>query len=212
MKYSFFSRHKGNFPLALDVIERVVAATFFSFFALRFLSVYISTGAHVYLLLVFSECLVIGFFLFRRFTNEVSLNPIDWLVAVIGTTLPLLAVAGGDPLVPNIISGVLMLFGIAGNIWAKLSLRRSFGIVAANRGIKTRGPYGLIRHPMYFAYVITQIGFLLSNSTLWNVAIYTSCLTLQVFRIVAEERVLLKDLKYQSYAQTVRYRLIPGLF
>jgi protein-S-isoprenylcysteine O-methyltransferase Ste14 len=105
-----------------------------------------------------------------------------------------------------------MLVGLGVNIWAKLSLRRSFGIVAANRGVKTQGPYRLIRHPMYIGYVATQVGFVLFNPTPWNFAIYLGAWTLQVLRILAEERTLSKDAKYQAYASTVRYRLIPGVF
>jgi protein-S-isoprenylcysteine O-methyltransferase Ste14 len=199
-------------PFALDLFERAIAATFFSFFALRLLNAYLTTGAPAYILLLISECLVILFLLVRRVPSEVSLSPVDWFVAVGGTTLPLLVTTGGEPLVPSSISGVLMLVGLATNVWAKLALRRSFGIVAANRGVKTRGPYRFIRHPMYFGYVITQIGFFLSNPTFWNFAIYAAALTLQVLRMLAEERTLSQDPKYKTYAVEVRYRLIPYLF
>jgi protein-S-isoprenylcysteine O-methyltransferase Ste14 len=208
----FFQRCRIKLPFAVDLLERAIAVTFFSFFASRLLSVYMTTGTHGYLLLLCSECLVILFLLVRRVTNEVSLKPVDWCVAVAGTTLPLLVTAGGEPIVPSSISGVVMLVGLATNVWAKLTLRRSFGIVAANRGVKTRGPYGYIRHPMYFGYVVTQIGFLLSNPTIWNLTIYLAALTLQILRISAEERTLLKDPRYRMYAVDVRYRLIPCIF
>jgi protein-S-isoprenylcysteine O-methyltransferase Ste14 len=199
-------------PFALDLFERAIAVTFFSFFALRLLNAYLTTGAPAYILLLISECLVILFLLVRRVPSEVSLNPVDWFVAVGGTTLPLLVTTGGESLVPSSISGVLMLVGLATNVWAKLTLRRSFGIVAANRGVKTRGPYRFIRHPMYFGYVITQIGFFLSNPTFWNFAIYAAALTLQVLRMLAEERTLSQDPKYKTYAVEVPYRLVPYLF
>ncbi|WP_276509041.1 methyltransferase family protein, partial [Microvirga aerophila] len=83
---------------------------------------------------------------------------------------------------------------------------------AANRGVKTQGPYSLIRHPMYIGYVATQVGFLLFNSTVWNLAIYSGAWTLQVLRILAEERTLSKDPEYKAYALAVRYRLVPGVF
>ena len=212
VKQAAFPRRGVNLPLALDWIERAVAATFFGFFALRFLNLYMATGILHYLLLLFSECLVVGFLLVRRATDEVSLNPADWCVAVAGTILPLLITAGGEPLVPRGISSILMLAGLAINVWAKLSLRRSFGIVAANRGVKTRGPYNFLRHPMYFGYVVTQVGFFLFNPTLWNAAIYAAALTLQVLRIIAEERTLSRDPTYRTYAANVRYRLVPGVF
>jgi protein-S-isoprenylcysteine O-methyltransferase Ste14 len=212
MKHAIFPLYQAKLPFALDLLERAIAAAFFSFFALRILNAYIETGMGGYLLLLFSECLVIGFLLLRRVTSDVSLNPADWCVAVTGTTLPLLVAAGGEPLLPGSISGLLMIVGLATNVWAKLSLRRSFGIVAANRGIKTQGPYIFIRHPMYFGYLITQIGFFLSNPTFWNLTIYSAGFMLQVLRILAEERTLSQDPKYRTYATKVRYRLVPRLF
>ncbi len=212
MKNAFYSLRNVNTPFTLDIIERVVAATFFGFFALRFLDAYLETG-HIFLLCqLLTEFLVIGFILARRFSTEVSLNPADWCVAVAGTILPLLIAPGGEPLVPIVLSNVIILTGMVTNIWAKLSLRRSFGVVAANRGVKTKGPYSLIRHPMYFGYVVTHVGFFLYNPTFHNLVIYLAALTFQVFRILAEERTLSKDPKYQLYSSEVRYRLIPGIF
>ncbi|MCB5174487.1 methyltransferase family protein [Microvirga lenta] len=212
MKQIILSGRPVNLPFVLDMVERAIAAAFFGFFALRLLNAYLETETPIYLLLLFSECLVVGFLLVRRTTSDVSLRPSDWCVAVAGTTLPLLVTAGGEPLVDGSISAVFMLIGLGLNIWAKLSLRRSFGIVAANRGVKTRGPYSFIRHPMYFGYVVTQVGFLLFNPTLWNLMIYAAAFMLQVLRISAEERTLSRDPQYEAYAESVRYRLIPGVF
>lgn len=212
MKNIAFLPQVGRLPLALDLVERAISATFFGFFAYRLLQAYISTGSAIFLLLLFSECLVVVFILIRHTTSAVSLNPLQWCVAIAGTSLPMLVEAGGQPLVSDRVTVALMLMGIGINIWAKLSLRRSFGVVAANRGVKTRGPYGFIRHPMYFGYVVTQLGFILYNPTAWNLAIYTAALALQVLRVSAEEAILFEDTKYRVYAGHVRYRLIPGVF
>ena len=40
----------------------------------------------------------------------------------------------------------------------KMALGRSFGIVPANRGVVVRGPYTLVRHPIYTGYLITHVG------------------------------------------------------
>ncbi|MBA1155894.1 methyltransferase family protein [Microvirga mediterraneensis] len=212
MKSAIFQLRKVKLPFALDMLERATAATFLSFFAMRFLDDYMETGKVILLLQVVAECLIIGFLLVRRISNQVSLSPTDWCVAVAGTILPLFAIPGGEPLVPVSLSGAFMLTGIIINIWAKLSLRRSFGIVAANRGVKTNGPYNFVRHPMYFGYVVTQIGFLLANPTIHNIVCYLSASTFQVLRILAEERTLSQDQEYKIYTVKVRNRLIPGVF
>jgi protein-S-isoprenylcysteine O-methyltransferase Ste14 len=201
-----------SLPLILDVAERAVSTMFFGFFALRLLEAYLANGGPGYVLLLISEGLVVGFILMRRMAHNVSLRPSEWCIAIVGTLFPLLINPSGDQLVPSLLANALMLAGLAINIWAKLSLRRSFGVVAANRGIKTRGAYSLIRHPMYFGYVVTQVGFLLSNFTSWNLMVYGAALLLQILRIKAEERVLAQDPLYTSYAERVRYRLFPGVF
>jgi protein-S-isoprenylcysteine O-methyltransferase Ste14 len=95
---------------------------------------------------------------------------------------------------------------------AKLFLNRSFGIVAANRGVKRSGPYKIVRHPMYLGYVITQVAFLLLSLSLWNALFYAIGWIGLALRIRAEEGFLSADPEYRSYAATVRYKVIPGLY
>jgi protein-S-isoprenylcysteine O-methyltransferase Ste14 len=91
-------------------------------------------------------------------------------------------------------------------------LGRSFGIVAANRGLKMGGAYGLVRHPVYAAHVITASGFILVNPHWINVAILAVVLTCQVKRMDAEERLLTETSEYRAYQDKVRYRLVPGVY
>jgi len=160
-----------------------------------------------------SESSVVAFALIRRFTSEVSLKPVDWFVALLGVTAPLLVrPTGEEALVSVFVCAPLMLAGFAMQIAAKLTLRRSFGIVAANRGVKVGGPYRLVRHPMYAGYVMTQIAFLLTNPSAWNATVYCIALAIQISRILAEERVLACDPSYQVFAAAVPYRLLPCIF
>ena len=212
MKNAVYLLRSINLPYALDAIERVVAAMFLGIFSLRLIQAYVETGTPHYLILIFSEYLVVGFIIFRRTTDKISLKPSDWCIAIAGTTLPMLVTPGGTQLVSGAISGILMLIGIAMSIWAKTSLRCSFGVVAANRGVKTRGPYNFIRHPMYLGYFLTHVGYLLSNPTLWNFTIYAATVIFQILRISAEEHILSKDSKYLTYATNIRHKLIPGIY
>jgi protein-S-isoprenylcysteine O-methyltransferase Ste14 len=91
-------------------------------------------------------------------------------------------------------------------------LGRSFGVVAANRGLKVNGPYRLVRHPIYFAHFVTTSGFLVANFSPWNAALFAVFAVCQVARIWAEERVLSATADYAAYSAQVRWRLIPGLF
>jgi len=91
-------------------------------------------------------------------------------------------------------------------------LGRSFGIVAANRGVVSSGPYRLVRHPIYLGYLVTHAGFLLSNTSVRNVAIYAAAYVFQFARIYAEERILAQDGEYREYLRSVRYRLFPEVY
>ena len=106
----------------------------------------------------------------------------------------------------------LLILGLWVHLGAKLSLFRSFGVVAANRGVEVKGLYRIVRHPMYAGYFISHIGFLMCVPSLWNVVLYSICWGLLVLRIYAEEKLLLKSLDYQVYKKRVLYRVIPGLF
>ena len=199
--------------LDLDLVEKFLVATFMVVLAARLVPVVLETGALPPLLLLVSEGLVVLFILLRRPTRDISRRGQDWLLGLAGTLLPLMAVAPqGQPLLPILLCEALMIAGFALQLAAKLTLRRSFGVVAANRGVKASGPYRLVRHPMYAGYALTHVGFLLSGPAWWNLVLYASVLTIAVRRIVAEERVLRADPAYDALAEKVRYRLLPFVF
>ena len=106
----------------------------------------------------------------------------------------------------------MLLMGLVLQLWAKLTLRRSFGIVPANRGVKASGPYRLVRHPMYLGYVTVHIGFLLLSPNLWNLVVYGLSFAIQIVRIRAEERLLGLDPAYAAFQAHTRFRLLPGVF
>jgi protein-S-isoprenylcysteine O-methyltransferase Ste14 len=199
--------------LDLDMIEKFLVATFMAVLAARMVPVAIETRALAPILLVLSEGLVVLFILLRRPTDTISKHREDWLVGLMGTLLPLMAIPPqGSPVFPIHIGEALMVTGFLLQLSAKLVLRRSFGVVAANRGVKASGPYRLVRHPMYAGYTLTQIGFLLSGPVLWNFLIYGLTLFIACRRIIAEERILGQDEAYQALVRKVRYRLLPGVF
>ena len=198
--------------LRLDFAERAVIVGLYAYLVTRFaFSIQDQPLNAVYLA---SEGLVMLLVLFRRRTDQISANPRDWAVAFAGTFLPML-VSPGTPASfgPHLlISGILLFLGFSLSVWAKLQLRRSFGIVAAHRGLKTSAPYSLIRHPMYLGYLLSHLGFILLNFSAWNLAVLTCWLCLQLARINAEERLLVDDPDYRKHMQRVRYRLLPLVY
>ena len=200
--------------MLLDVFERAVVLLVFGHFAFVMLTASLAGKAGVLsLILLVSESLPAFLILTRREANALSDKTVDWLLALMGTILPLLAtpVASGA-LVPPALSGGIMLIGLYVQISAKLILGRSFGLIAANRGIKVAGPYRIVRHPIYAGYTIIHVGFLLGFPSLWNLVLYSTELTIQLARVLREEHLLNQDPGYRNYAARVRYRLIPMIF
>lgn len=197
----------------LDAAEKYIFAGVFLFFAWRMIHAFADTGAWVTLLYFFDQLAVLAFILLRRPPKELSLRLGDWVAGLAGTLLAvLISPPSGEALVPNGVIFTLMMVGFAIHVSAKLVLRRSFGVVAANRGVKASGPYRIVRHPMYLGYVISQVGVLLAGPTTANVLIVLACWALYVWRIIAEERVLSRDAAYRDLQTTTRWRLIPGVF
>jgi protein-S-isoprenylcysteine O-methyltransferase Ste14 len=107
---------------------------------------------------------------------------------------------------------VLVMAAAALSLASLLTLGRWFGVRPALRGLATRGPYRLVRHPMYLSYLIADVGYNLQE---WNPG--TALMVLAgwaslLYRIRAEERVLARHPDWPGYAAAVRYRLLPGLW
>jgi protein-S-isoprenylcysteine O-methyltransferase Ste14 len=199
--------------VALDLAERTILVVLFGMMSWVFLRAWLETGDGISLMLLVSEGSVLVFVLIRRWAQDVSWRPADWLIAFAGTTVPLLArPTNVESPIPIVVCVLPMLVGFTLQIAAKLALARSFGLVAANRGVKVGGPYRIVRHPMYAGYLLTQIGFLLANPSTWNASVYTLAFCFQIRRIVAEELLLARDPAYRVFAIAVPHRLFPGVF
>lgn len=196
-----------------DLLEKVVVVVLLGLLASRLIPSAIETGHYQNWLLLVAESCVVFFVLFRRSTDSISLRPLDWALGFGGTLAPMLVTASSDtPLVPLALCSFLIIGGMLFQLYAKFTLRRSFGVIAANRGVKVSGPYCLMRHPMYAGYTLTHLGFLLSGPNWWNLGVYSLGLALNISRILAEERVLMVDPAYQELSRKVRYRLVPYIF
>ena len=75
------------------------------------------------------------------------------------------------------------------------------------------GPYALVRHPMYAGVLIMMLGVPLALDAWRGFAIFVILLPGLVWRILDEEKLLMKDLPgYSEYTQKVRYRLVPYIW
>jgi protein-S-isoprenylcysteine O-methyltransferase Ste14 len=199
--------------IALDMTERAIIAVMFGQFAFRTLRSYEQSADIVTLLLLVSEMLPMLIILLRKPSTTLSDRPSDWFLGLAGTCAVLLITpAPVDPLIWRWVCLMIIVTGMYIQISAKVALGLSFGIVAANRGVRVSGPYRFVRHPMYAGYAITHVGLLLAMPNGINALLYACALLLQIVRIKREERVLMQDQQYRDFSARVRYRLLPGVF
>ncbi|MBF6991660.1 isoprenylcysteine carboxylmethyltransferase family protein [Cupriavidus sp. IK-TO18] len=198
----------------LEVILRCSTALMLCLFAYSAIRQWLADPSRVtLLLLVIASCLTIGLSLFVRVPKKRDWNPITVLCSL-GASYYFLGIklAPGQHLAPEIVGACLQLVGISWQIYAKLTLRFSFGILPANRGIVSHGAYRFVRHPIYLGYLIADVGFLLTNFGLQNLLVYTGLYALQAVRINREEALLSNDPEYRQYREKVRFRAVPGIY
>jgi protein-S-isoprenylcysteine O-methyltransferase Ste14 len=198
-----------RFTFALDMFERLIVVVLTIFFLSR-LFPHVGEGPYNLLIMV-SEGMTALCMVIRR-PGPMATTLYAWIIAMVGTWSPLLVMPGGIQWLPVPVATAMMVAGLMCSISAKIFLRRSFGIVAANRGVQRDGPYRAVRHPIYFGYLITQAGYLSISYSGWNLLVYTACWLAMVLRIRAEEAVLAEDEAYRDYRRHVRYRLLPAIW
>lgn len=150
-------------------------------------------------------------FLIRRTPRVLSVRPLAWIAAPIGSFAMLFA-RPTDGGLSHLGCEILQFVGVLVALVSIGMLGRSFGIVAANRGVKTGGPYKLVRHPAYAGYLISYGAYVAENPSLANIGLLCLSTAFQLVRIREEERLLRGDASYERYRTTVRYRLIPLVY
>jgi len=167
---------------------------------------------------------VLGAALWTMFAVLVNIRPAPLRRgrSVVGVAAALIAqlaflliglVAGSSGSGALLVAGDLMLgAGLLFAIASVAFLGRCFGVLPAVRGLVTRGPYRLVRHPLYLGELTAALGIVVGAQR-WAPALaaWLVCLGLQLVRTKYEERSLRAEFpEYAPYAARTK-RLIPGL-
>ncbi len=196
-----------------DLLARFVVIALFTLLAIRVGSDFVATGRLTGMLLLASETLVVVLTVLRRRTRLVDRSYRARTLTALSLMGPFLVRPGSiAALAPEVLTVLCSGVGLLIVIGGKVSLGRSFGLMPANRGVVSTGLYRLVRHPIYMGYLITHVGFLAANPTVWNIALLGCSDVMLLWRAVCEEETLGKDPAYQSYQQVVRWRVLPGVF
>ena len=116
------------------------------------------------------------------------------------------------PAIVTVLGDVLLIAGWLGilavfraNSYAAATIQ-----VASGQKVVSTGPYAVVRHPMYAAALIMLLGIPVSLGSWWGALVWLALLPALAWRLVDEERVLVRDLEgYSEYRAKVRWRLIP---
>ena len=196
-----------------DLVARAIVIVLFSLMSANLFADYMRTGHVTGLLLLASELMVVVLTIVRRRTSLVDRSAAGVITTAVSLAgPPMLRAFGESNLVPDAATAIVSAAGVMIVIVGKMALGRSFGIAPANRGVVVRGPYLLVRHPIYAGYLLTHAAFLVAHPTPWNGAVLLVADTALIVRALIEERMLGTDVKYQSYCRRVGWHLVPGVF
>ena len=120
--------------------------------------------------------------------------------------VPLALVAAGDVLVAVGYSIIFLVY--KENTFTSATIE-----VAEDQKVITTGPYALVRHPMYAGALLYLLGTPLALGSWWGLLPFAATLPFLLWRLFDEEAFLSKNLPgYAEYRDTVRYRLVPGVW
>jgi protein-S-isoprenylcysteine O-methyltransferase Ste14 len=184
---SFFQH--PQWPLGLRIINQSMAVVFFIaqivFFAVRPAAKQKSRGLMPRFAAIFTMCAGLLYY----YAPATNLNPFVQSLAV--------------------------LFGVAGlslAIFALLWLGRSFSILPEARKLVTRGPYSVVRHPLYAAEALSTIGITLQLTQPIGILIAAAIFLGQFARMGFEEEVLARSFPEYADYQKKTFRVIPYIY
>ncbi len=204
----------GELPLAsrLRYIAGNICLALLFFVALIPAKGQYNSGAANYIWLV-GAALMGVLSLVRVPPRSVMLN----LRAILATAAMMMVPALMRPGVPStgLLADLAIAVELVGIVYTQISrlyLGRRFGLLPANRGIVSGGPFRLVRHPVYSGWLVLTIGFLMAYPTLRNIGMLALSLPFLAWRMRLEEEHLNEDPEYREYAEKTHYRLVPGIY
>ena len=198
---------------AIRIALNLVGAAGAAYFSRSYLTYFVHSRQLLGAVFFAQQMIVVIAYLVRRPGSFVTRRVDDWLLAFGGTFAGVLARTSGVHPAGWVQAGLaLQLTGAAIAVTSLVVLGRSFGFAAADRGLVTRGPYAIVRHPLYFSYLLSGSGFLLQSVSLRNALVLIFGSLCNVGRALAEERILMRNGEFAAYRRRVRRRMIPGVW
>ncbi len=201
-------------PDLMHWLVNIAVASFYSYYIYDSI-IRLANGTCVTLLiaLLFRNTSITLVFLLRRPSKLISRNIGDWIAAIGGTFITYLYTSRAQPIYPFLVptAYVVMIVTAFISTICIINLGRSFGIVPANRGVKTELLYGIVRHPLYSLYTIYDLAVISLAFSSHNCYICILHALFSFLRAKREENILMRDSAYKEYVSKTRYMFMPGV-
>ncbi len=184
---------------------------FFILFAWKHAVAFVQTLRISIVIILAKAVLETGFYVRKSAAPFISTSVYAWLIALCGTVAPLMFRPTDDASDFSVATAIQAI-GLALLIAVIATLNRSSGTVVARHGVRREGLYRFVRHPIYLAFILSEYGYVLNHTSLYNVAVLAFATLFQVLRISEEERLLRDDEEFQGYAEQTPWRVIPKVF
>jgi len=194
----------------LPALVHEIAVTDFNTLDLRALS---SLVSH-FTTLVFITTLI-ALLIFRDKPKAKAEGLMPRAAAIIGTYLSVGIVLLQPVELSNPLYFASTLLAVVGTIFAvysALNLGQSISMMSEARRLVVRGPYAVVRHPLYLGEGIVLVGLTLQFYSLSAVLLLILQCACQVMRMNNEEQILLRTFpQYRNYMART-WRLIPHVY
>jgi len=119
------------------------------------------------------------------------------------------------PVAVSLIANIFVLLGFAGIFWTFRENAYAAATVRVESGqpVIATGPYAIVRHPMYAAALPLFLATPPALGSWYGLTPAAVVVAAIVWRLLDEETHLVRDLPgYSNYRNTVRARLVPGVW